>query len=179
MVVVLLALVLGWLLGGTLGRLGGRPLRSTRLVSSAVGAQILGGLVGGPSYAAGLVLSAVLAGVFALRNRGVRGTGLVALGLLANALVVSLNGAMPVAGSAAGRAGVSTRALLTGADPRHALIAGRTRLRALSDVLPAPWPVLPEVLSPGDVLIAAGLGQLVLLGMLGAGGGRRTAQEPR
>ena len=143
-VVLLGAALLGRLLGGSLARLGERSLRSTRLASAAVVAQIVGGLV--------------------------------ALGLLANALVVSLNGAMPVAGSAAGRAGVSTQDLLTGADPRHVLIGDRTRLRALSDVLPAPWPVVPEVLSPGDVMIAAGLGQLVLLGMLGAGG---VPREPR
>ena len=166
-VALLLAVVLGWLLGGRLGRAGQLSLRSTRLASTAVVAQLLGGLVGGPAYAATLVASAGLVGLFLLRNRGVRGTGLIALGLLANALVVSLNGAMPVAGSAADRAGVSTRDLLTGADPRHELLDGRTRLPALSDVLPAPWPVVPEVLSPGDVLIAAGLGQLVLLAMLG------------
>ena len=175
-VVLLGAALLGRLLGGSLARLGERSLRSTRLASAAVVAQIVGGLVGGPAYAVGLGVSVALVAVFLLRNRGVRGTGLVALGLLANALVVSLNGAMPVAGSAAGRAGVSTQDLLTGADPRHVLMADRTRLRALSDVLPAPWPVVPEVLSPGDVMIAAGLGQLVLLGMLGAGG---VPREPR
>ena len=176
-VVVLLAtLGLGRLLGGRLGRLGELSLRSTPLASTAFAVQVLGGLVGGPAYAVGLGLAAALVGGFLLRNRGVRGTGLITLGLLANTLVVGLNGAMPVAGSAAGRAGVSTQALLTGADPRHELMDDQTRLRALSDVLPAPWPVVPEVLSPGDVLIAAGLGQLVLLGMLGSAGIR---QEPR
>ena len=172
-VVLLAAALLGRLLGGELRRLGALPLRSGGLVSVAVVAQLVGGLLGGPAYGVGLGVSTVLAAGFLLRNRGVRGTGLIALGLLANTLVVSLNGAMPVTGSAAGRAGVSTQELLTGADPRHELADDRTRLRALSDVLPAPWPGLPEVVSPGDVLVAAGLGQLVLLGMLGSGGLRR------
>ena len=42
---------------------------------------------------------------------------------------------------------------------------GGTTLRWLGDVIPVPLPVRPEVVSPGDVLIAAGLGEFVLLGM--------------
>ena len=172
-VVLLAAVALGWLLGGSLSQLGDLSLRSGRLVLTAMVLQVLGGLIGGPFYAAGLIASTVLVAAFLLRNRGVQGTGLIALGLLANSLVVSLNGAMPVAGSAAGRAGVSTHDLLTRADPRHELSHDRTRLAALSDIVPLPWPVLPEVVSPGDIAIAAGLGELIVLGMLGA-----TARRP-
>ena len=35
----------------------------------------------------------------------------------------------------------------------------------LGDVIPVPAPWRPEVVSPGDVAVAAGLAQLVLLGM--------------
>jgi hypothetical protein len=101
---------------------------------------------------------------FLARNRRARGTGLVAVGLLTNALVVAANGAMPVSPQAADRAGVGVLEVLTG-DRRHELEGPDTRLRALGDVVPVPLPWRPEVVSAGDVLVAAGLGQLVFLGM--------------
>lgn len=162
---LLAAVVVGWLSGGTLERLGHLQLTRRRLVAGAFVAQLLGALVGGPLYAAGLIVSAGLVAAFLRSNRGIRGTGLVALGLLSNALVVGLNGAMPVSVSAADRAGTTTQQILTGDDPRHELADRSTRLRPLGDLIPVPLPWRPEVVSPGDVLVAAGLAQLVLLGM--------------
>ncbi len=164
-VVLLAALGLGLASGGRLAHLGHLQLRYGGLVALAVVVQLAGGLVGGPAYPLGLTLSAALAGTFLAVNRGVRGTGLVALGLLANALVVGLNGAMPVSAEASGRAGISTQDLLSGADPRHELADSATRLQALGDVVPVLLPGHHEVVSPGDVLVAAGLAQLVLLGV--------------
>ncbi len=164
-VALLAAVVVGFALGGSLTALGALDLRARSLVWAAVAAQALGAVIGGPAYALGLMVSAVLVGRFLLRNRGVRGTGLLALGLLANALVVGLNGAMPVSVAAASRSGTTTQDILLGADPRHEIAGPGTRLRWLGDVIPAPWPARPEVISPGDVLIAAGLAQLVVLGM--------------
>jgi hypothetical protein len=79
---------------------------------------------------------------------------------------------MPVSADASGKAGVTTQDLLAGTDPRHELADDGTRLRALGDVVPVLLPVHPEVVSPGDVLVAAGLAQLVVLGMR-----RRTASR--
>jgi hypothetical protein len=163
-VVLLVALGVGLAAGGSLDRLGDLRLRRPRLVVAAVLAQLAGALVGGPAYPLGLALSAGLVAVFLAHNRGVRGTGLLALGLLSNALVVGVNGAMPVSPEASGRAGISTQDLLSGADPRHELAGPGTRLRLLGDQVPVLLPVRPEVVSVGDVLVAAGLGQLVLLG---------------
>lgn len=165
-VVLLVALVVGRLAGGTLGRLGALAVHARHLVVLALGAQVLGAVVGGPAHAMGLVASAGLVVAFLVRNRGVRGTGLVALGLLANALVVGANGAMPVSVEAAGRAGVGTSGLIAGADPRHELSGRGSRLPWLGDVVPVPLPRFPLVVSAGDVLVAAGLGQLVVAGML-------------
>ena len=175
--VLLVGLLLGRLGGGSLDSLGGVPLRSRRLVVGALLAQAGGAVVGGPAYALGLVLSAGLVTAFLVRNRGVRGTGLVALGLLANALVVAANGAMPVSEHAAGRAGVSTAPLLTGEDRRHEPADSSTRLPWLGDVVPVPLPLRPEVVSPGDVLVAAGLAQLVVVGMLQHRHDRRHRQQ--
>jgi hypothetical protein len=61
---------------------------------------------------------------------------------------------------------VPTGALLAGDDPRHVLLDDGTRLAWLADVVPVPLPLVPQVVSPGDVLVAAGLAQLVVVGML-------------
>ena len=175
LVVLLGALVVGWLAGGTLARLGDLTLHEARLVVVALLLQVAGGLVGGAAYPLGLAVSAGLVLVFLARNRGVRGTGLVGLGLLANALVVGANGAMPVSGDASGRARLSTQAILAGEDPRHELQDDATRLPWLGDVVPVLLPGRPEVVSPGDVLVAAGLAQLVVVGM---GATRRSPRGP-
>jgi hypothetical protein len=164
-VALLVAVVVGWLSGGSLERLGALPLQSRRLVFGAFAAQAVGTIVGGPFYPVGLAISAGLVGWFLVRNRGVRGTGLIAAGLFCNALVVGLNGAMPVSVDAAGRAGTSTQHILIGDDPRHELARPSTRLRLLGDIVPVRAPRWPEVVSPGDILVAAGIAQLVLLGM--------------
>lgn len=165
LVVLVVAVGVGYAAGGRLDRLGRLRLRSGWLVPAALGAQVVGAVAGGPAYAVGLAVSAGGVAVFLARNRGVRGTGLVAVGLLANALVVGLNGAMPVSDAALGRAGVSTQDIVSGGDPRHELAGQGTRLRSVGDVIPVALPLRPEVVSPGDVLVAAGLAQLVVVGM--------------
>lgn len=177
--VLLIGLVLGWAAGGSLERLGSLPLRSRRLVLAGLLVQLLGSVVGGPFYPAGLIGSLLLMTAFLVRNRGLRGTGLIALGLLGNVIVVGANGAMPVSRDAAGRAGVSIQDLLTGADLRHELVDDRTRAPWLADVVPVRLPLRPEVVSPGDVLIAAGIGQLLVLGMLAPRAARPTDRRGR
>ena len=165
MFALLVAVVAGWLTGGSLDRLGALQLRTRRLVWAAFAVQAVTTLVGGPVYPIGLAVSAGLVGWFLAQNRGVRGTGLVALGLLSNALVVGLNGAMPVSMEAAGQAGTTTQHILVGDDPRHEIADRHSPLRFLGDIVPVRAPWRPEVVSPGDILVAGGLGQLVLIGM--------------
>lgn len=182
MVVVLLASVAAGLALG--GRPGGVALRSPALLGAALLVQLLGALAGRVVAPVGLAGSAALVGVFLLRNRGLRGTGLVALGLLANALVVGANGAMPVSADAAARAGAAVPV----GDGRHETAGPGTRLRLLADLVPVPLPLRPEVVSAGDVAVAAGLGELVLVALLAGrapvGGARvqltgRRARVPR
>jgi hypothetical protein len=165
LVVLLGAVGVGLARGGDLDRLGHLRLGAKRLVVAAVLVQLAGGLAGGWRYPAGLAVSALLVAAFLLRNRGVRGTGLVALGLGLNALVVAVNGAMPVSGDALGRVRQSTQDILSGADQRHELLDGGTRLGWLGDRIPVFLPWRAEVASPGDVLVAAGLAELVVVGM--------------
>ncbi len=165
LVVLLVALAVGFAVGGDLGRLGDLVLRRGTLIVAAVLLQLGGALLGGPAYPVGLAVSALLVAGFLVLNRGVRGTGLLALGLLSNALVVGLNGAMPVSSEASGRAGIATQDIVSGADPRHELADPATRLDVLGDIIPVLMPWRPEVVSVGDVLVAAGLAQLVVVGM--------------
>ena len=176
---VLVAVLLGLVLGGSVDRLGRLALRKRPLVWAAAVAQLVGVVVGGPVYPVALAASALLIGAFLALNRGVRGTGLLALGLLSNAVVVGLNGAMPVSLAAAARADVTTQDLRSGDDPRHEPAGRGTTLRGLGDVIPVPAPVRPEVVSPGDVLVAAGLAQLVLVGMRPAAGAGRHGRHRR
>ena len=165
-VVLLVSMGVGMLCGGRLTDLGALVLRSRWLVAAALVVQLAGGVVGGVAYPIGLTLSFGLVVLFLARNRGLPGSGLIGIGLLANALVVGANGAMPVSLEAAARAGLSAADLHLLTDPRHELETPGTRLFWLGDVVPVPLPLRPEVVSPGDVAVAAGLGQLVLIALL-------------
>jgi hypothetical protein len=167
------AVAVGYALGGDWGRLTALRLRWRRWVVAAVLAQTGGALVGvlgygdpRHAYVVGLALSAACAAVFCTRNLRVAGVPLVTLGLCANAAVVAVNGAMPVSVSAALRADVPLVDIAAGHDARHELAGSWTTWRWLGDVIPVPLPVRSEVVSPGDVLVAAGLGELVVMGML-------------
>ncbi|MBV9484754.1 MAG: DUF5317 domain-containing protein [Frankiaceae bacterium] len=173
------AAVLAGLLGGSWANFSALPIRSSRLVAVAVAAQVLGNLLSRLTglhgfYPAGLALSALTALVFCARNLTVAGVPLITLGLLSNALVVAINGTMPVSIDAAARANISVAAIAAGDDARHEIAGRNTTLRRLGDVIPLPLPVQPEVVSPGDALIAAGIGELVFLGMRG----RRRLSQP-
>lgn len=143
-------------------------LHGKGLVAGAVAAQLLGALVADHTstswcYTAGLAASAACALAFCLANLRVAGIPLVAVGLVCNAVVVARNGTMPVSLYEAHRAGVSTLSIASGDDPRHALAGKASVWRNLGDVIPVPLPAVPEVVSPGDVLVAAGLGEFVFV----------------
>jgi hypothetical protein len=157
------------LAGGRVGRLAGLPLAGWPLIALAAAAEIAGGLladVGGrAAYVAGSVAATLAVIAFLVRNRALHGIPLVAVGLAANAAVVTANGAMPVSASAARIAGVATGPIAAGSDPRHILAGPGTALRLLADRFPLPLPGWPEVVSAGDVLVAAGVALLVVTGM--------------
>lgn len=166
------ALLVGRVTGGSARGLSALPLRSPRLVVAAVLVQVGGAAVGvlaapaaAAAYQVGLLVSAGLALAFCVRNLALAGVPLIALGLGLNAAVVLANGAMPVSPTAAAVAGVPMATIDAGADPRHRLETPGTRLAVLGDRVPVPLPLHPEVGSVGDLLVAAGVGQLVVAGM--------------
>jgi hypothetical protein len=184
-VVLVGAVAVGYALNGTWTGLTTLRLRWRRMVVAAVIAQTGGAALGilgvtdaRHGYVLGLATSAMCAAAFCVGNLRVPGVPLVTLGLAANALVVTLNGAMPVSIVAALRAGVPITEIAAGVDARHDIAGGGTVWRSLGDVIPLPLPLRPEVVSPGDVLVASGLGELVVMGMLRrrvTGAGRRRA----
>jgi hypothetical protein len=176
-VVLVLAAAVGVASGGRPGALGRVPLSGWRLLLGAAVCQLAGSLatrVAGSEvpYEIGSLAAVGLLIGFLLSNTRLPGVPLVAAGLLVNALVVLANGAMPVSRWAAARAGVDLTAISAGADARHAVAGAGTSLRLLSDVVPVPIPGFPEVVSPGDVLVAAGLALLLVMGLLWDQAGR-------
>lgn len=110
----------------------------------------------GGSPRLGIALATPPALLACWRNRGQPGVGWLATGLVLNAAVTLANDGMPVSLLAAHQAGVALRALVTGG--HHPLLAG-TPLAALADRLPLP--ALREVVSVGDLAVAAGVARLM------------------
>lgn len=167
-VVLLVALAAGYWLGGRVDRLANLPFRSLRLLISAAVVQLVGFLVANVlslAWPVALAVSAVFIAVFLARNYQLLGVPLIAAGLLLNALVVVVNGAMPVSLHAAARAGVEADQLDLDDHPRKEAATGDTLLPWLGRVVSVALPIHREVATPGDLLLAAGLGLLVVSGM--------------
>lgn len=187
--VVLGAMAVGRIRGGSAKRLAMLRLPRTHLVIEAGLLAIVGqyggrfGLPAGPTYIACTVLSALLAGAFVYANRHVVGVPVIAIGFFLNALVIVANGAMPVSQRAADFAGVDTSAIADSSDAKHELVTSDTVLLPLADVIPlrltgpASWAA--NVYSFGDIVLAAGIGLLVLGAMERPGAGRQARQVSR
>lgn len=174
--ILALAVAAGALAGGRLQGLARLRLRDGIWLVVALSIQMLGSLLTGTTgriYVLGLLLSTPFAGWFVYRNLHLPGIPLAGLGLLLNSLVVAGNGAMPVSEHAAARAGLSPSELALVNDPRHEPMGSGTRMAVLGDVVPVPLPMRREVVSPGDVLLSAGVGLFVVSGMMTAARPRR------
>lgn len=172
MTLVLLALaagvVAGYARGGGLSRLATVRPRRNRLLLTALGLHalgVLGGWVWQPLLPTLVGLSWALLGYYAWVNRNIYGASLIAAGLAANALVMLVNGAMPVSADATARAGADP-ATVTSTGQRE-LADDTTRLPWLGEVVPVAFPPRPEVVSPGDVAVAAGLALALAMGLTG------------
>lgn len=160
------------LTGGRFTALAGNGLTGLHWLAAAAAGQLLGAVTGGIAYPIGLIVSALCISVFLRQNLRRPGVALLALGFCANALVVVLNGAMPVSRTALARVGLTPSVV---DDPRHELADVNTLLPWLGDVVPVALPGLGQAVSPGDLLIAAGAGLLLYSGMGGTG---RIPAEP-
>jgi hypothetical protein len=89
---------------------------------------------------------------FALSNRHIPGLALVGVGIFLNALVIAVNGAMPVSPDAA-RAAASTQEV---GSIKHEPLTDDTRLAILADRVPIE--LSGQVWSLGDLILVAGIG---------------------
>ena len=143
------------------------PLRWVPLLLVSAGTLVVveaGGVPSGAGLAALVVAdAAVLA--FSARNVALAGMPAVLAGVALNVVVTLANGGMPVEGDALVRAGVAEPSDLRSIDlgPGRHLAAEDDVLGVLDDRIPLP--PLREVLSVGDVVLAAGLA-VVTFGLL-------------
>jgi Family of unknown function (DUF5317) len=165
LVVAVLAIAVAVASGGD--RLAGLRLRAVRLLVVAALLQLLAGTVASGSVAVRvltLLLSTALVGLFLWGNWEVAGVPLIAAGLLLNGIVIVANFAMPVSVPAAERAGLTAAELHLADDPFHEQAGPHTLLADLGDSIPVALPLQPQVVSPGDVLVAAGVALLLVTG---------------
>jgi hypothetical protein len=158
--VLVAAFAFGRLAGGP-GPLHAPQVHRVALLVAAFGVQLAEPLIAGQvaySYPMCLAVSATLMVQFAADNLRTPGVALATAGLCANALVVIVNGSMPVSESAAVRAGITAEQLALETNDRHEPLDGATRMTPLADRIPVPIPGHREVDSLGDLGIAAGAG---------------------
>ena len=185
---LLTGLGLGWLRGGSLERLGQWPLRLAWLLPLALAWEAGIVMVVGreaPSWVlpvhvgANLMLLAVV-----VANRRLPGLAVIGVGVLMNATVIALNGGlMPQAPEtlyvkhrhqdvAIGQHAPQTKDVVLPHDQAH--------LWWLGDVLPTPpWSPKQTVVSPGDVVVAAGLAWTVMAMMRPGVARRRPVRSTR
>lgn len=154
------SVVAGRLRGGRLRNLGHARLRHAWLVFVAVAIHVLLYLV---ARGAGVVLPLLALShltllAFVWLNRMLPGMLLVFVGLVLNAAVILTNGAMPVDRDALLAVSGDSGALQV-TPGKHRLLDGGHRLPWLADVIALP--LLRQVVSVGDVVLAAGVGVLV------------------
>ncbi len=172
---VLVGLLAGWAIGGSLNALLDVRLRHAPLVVGAIATQLALELPGVRGWPSGLRFAILLAtylvvGWWLLENArsssgGARlGFDVVGGGWTLNALVIALNGGMPVSEAALDRAGIPpATSVIHGHLAKHIPINHGTVMRALGDVIPLSW--FRSVVSPGDIVMAIGIGVLVAAAM--------------
>ena len=181
---VILALLVGALAGGGFPRLAELRLRWLPLLGIALALR-LGGLLLHPDTAqvpVGWVFVVAYVFIFAWlwRNWTLPGLQIASVGIAANTLAVVLNGGqMPVWGGAFSAAGFAPDAI-AGDSFHHLLLSDSladfvARGGLFGDVIPIPLPVMRDVVSIGDILLALGIFWAIVYSMTRPGAYRRAA----
>lgn len=159
-----LAIAIGLVTGGSLGRLARISFRLGWLTFVALGIQIGAVYVREPAWLAStlLVISYLLLVAVVVANLRLPGLAALGLGLLANMAAITANGGyMPVAPEAVAQAGLQKLVTVTDAGIRVfgskdiVLSTAETRLWILGDILVLKHP-FPTIFSIGDLLLAVG-----------------------
>jgi MFS family permease len=164
---ILLALIVGALAGGGFPRLADLKLRWTALLIAALALRLAAGLTREAGFAdipVGWAYIAAYGLIFAWLwgNWRVPGLQIASVGIGANMAAVLINaGQMPIWSAAFFSAGFNEADILN--DPFHTLLRVDTVASFVAqgglfgDVIPIPIPIIRDVISIGDVLLALGI----------------------
>jgi MFS family permease len=165
---IALALIAGGLAGGGLPRLGDLRLRWVGILGLALVLRFGAGLIRQSEpgidlpLGLGFIAAYGLIFVWLSRNWRVPGLQVAAVGIGLNTLAIVLNsGQMPIWSAAFTAAGFTPASLTN--DPFHFVLTASSAAEFVSkggifgDVLPLPIPVIRDVVSIGDVLLAVGI----------------------
>ena len=165
---ILLALIVGAFAGGGIPRLADLRLRWTILLVVALGLRLAAGLSReieiGADIPVGWAFIAAYGLIFAWlwQNWRIPGLQIAAVGIAANMLAVLLNGGqMPIWAAAYSAAGFTPADIAN--DPFHFLLRSDTIAEFVAsgglfgDVVPLPVPIIRDVVSIGDMILAIGI----------------------
>ncbi|MEX2658060.1 MAG: DUF5317 family protein [Acidimicrobiales bacterium] len=181
-IAITLGLVAGLVAGGRPANAARRSLRWWPALAGGAAAQWIPELLDVPESAAfaAVVASYAALAAFAVANLGLVGMPVVLLGLVLNIAVILANGGMPVRAEAIIAADIAATpeeiAALDFGSKRH-LEDRDDRLTVLGDIVPVP--PLREVLSFGDLILAAGVTNVVFRLLRPARSRRRTESSAR
>ncbi|MFO8060600.1 MAG: DUF5317 domain-containing protein [Bacillota bacterium] len=174
---LLLSLVVGWILRGSIRNLASLELRRFELMLAGFAIQML--LSRAPAlgwefliyWGFPLLVASYVILLFVLwENRHLPGMSLISAGAACNLAVIACNGGMPVSRAAlavTGQEGL-VPVLESGTSVIHVLMSQDTVLAFLGDNIPTPgWFPLRTVVSPGDLIMMLGILWLVPRAMLG------------
>ena len=173
---ILLALIVGAIAGGGLPRLADLRLRWIVLLFAALALRVGAGLSReldiGVEVPVGWAFIAAYGLIFAWlwQNWRIPGLQIAAVGIGANLLAILLNGGqMPIWAAAFASAGFSEADIAN--DPFHFLLRADTIAEFVGsggifgDVIPLPIPVIRDVVSIGDVILAVGIFWAIVFSM--------------
>jgi hypothetical protein len=178
LIAVVAGVLVGLLLGGRPQHVGRRPLRAGMALGAAVLLQVVPNLVDvdGSIGLACVLGSYALLLLFTLANIRLVGMSVVLLGLLLNIAVITANGGMPVRPEAIRSVDPDVDLTTITFDAKRHLETSDDLLTPLGDVLPvAP---LGEVLSFGDLIMAAGIANVVFRLLKPFDAPRRNVRRP-
>lgn len=190
----ILAVIIGFILKGSLKNLAQTPLRGALFIWAGLILRYIPNLFRFPilkNYADMVTPYAPILFVvsFALLLTGVvmnisRWPMIVILaGVMMNTIaVLANNGFMPVSGEGLAKAGYDMSKIISAQlDMNHILITAQTRFSFLADIIPVPKPYpFPQMLSIGDLMMCLGLLFFIVIGMKqGAGSFVLKGQEKR
>jgi hypothetical protein len=172
-VALAVGLGLGLVLGGRPRHLAQKSFRWWLLLPLGVVLQLVVEADGVPAPDALLVVSYVYLVVFCVANLRHPGMGVILVGIVLNAVVITANGGMPVRADAVRQAGISDPGdTITIDEVKHHLEDDGTVLMFLGDIIPVE--PLRQVLSFGDLILSVGVADLLVHLLLPLGGRRRS-----